>query len=96
VSDHRPEVHTRHAMGTAEGQDCVGQHWGAPPLEQRNLARRIPNDTPRDLAENQKGRWEPHGYPTDSCAEKSAGVPTGWQVQAGTKNTSQGRLRLIN
>src|SRR5450759_392434 len=32
VGNHRPEVDTRHAMGAADGQDCVGRHWALPHL----------------------------------------------------------------
>ena len=27
IGDHRPELDARHAMGAADGQDCVGQSW---------------------------------------------------------------------
>jgi len=30
VGDHRPEIRPRHAVGAANGQDCVRRHWALP------------------------------------------------------------------
>jgi hypothetical protein len=51
VCDHRSELDARHAMGAADGQDCVGRQWLSC-NEQTNLARRIPDPTPSDPTEN--------------------------------------------
>lgn len=51
VGDHRTEVDARHAMGAADGQDCVGRQWLSR-NEQTDLARRIPDPRPSDPTEN--------------------------------------------
>ena len=97
ISDHRPEVGTRHAMGAAEGQGCVGRQWAVLHHSRRGwhagfqMPRRvIPLKSIRD-------RWERHGYQTETRADISVGVPTGGQsfslLTVIKRRTSQASLK---
>ena len=59
IGDHRHELDARHAMGAADGQDCVGRQWLSCD-EQMSPARRIPDTTPRDPTENTRIAGRPY------------------------------------
>jgi len=106
ISDHRPEIDTRHAMGAADGQYCVCRHGTLPHLNKESWHAGF--QTPHPVIPLKlKDRWEPtpvssrnprrdSGRRADRRANQADNGRPRALFSVGVKKTKAPRRRLEN